>query len=485
MITLEDKISHFVGRALVRAEVLHSALMKEFDYRGYQNKASEGLLLKVTETFNFIELLQSNSRGGLSSKELDDLIDFFIEWLDLNKVIAANYINYSLPIERINIIIEGGKYATIQQLNAEIVSRNIAIQALLQRIIALETNQGGEGLSLPLEFFDLYKGDYRVVFNDDERLHIHDNKAELDQLSPDDIINIKALQDHYQSLGNPGGQHVTQEDRDRWDAYSEADNQKFDSDINVVLTGGKTFGKYTNGQVIPAAGLTPREVILMAVGEYLPPAFTSFTIPGQATTVEVGTTLTGNKTFTWGINQNSGEVNVIDIMDVTEAEALAEETDNDGSEEVTINTVQLNSNGANQQFRGVMYDEESEQNFNSSIFTITARFYRFFGPVAAAPTNSGEVRALGSSAFHTGVTTFILLTGSVQKKFVVALPPGVTIASVIDLDALGANITSAYVLVGTVNVEDAGGTNRAYNIYEMNVAVAYSTSHRHQITTAL
>src|SRR5690606_29177131 len=116
------------------------------------------------------------------------------------------------------------------------VSRNIAIQALLQRIIALETNQGGGGLSLPLEFFDLYKGDYRVVFNDDERLHIHDNKAELDQLSPDDIINIKALQDHYQSLGNPGGQHVTQEDRDRWDAYSEADNQKFDSDINVVLT---------------------------------------------------------------------------------------------------------------------------------------------------------------------------------------------------------------------------------------------------------
>lgn len=258
----------------------------------------------------------------------------------------------------------------------------------------------------------------------------------------------------------------------------------FPSNVTFTLSGGKSFGKYTNGQTAPWAGLTAVQALLDAAQEYINPVFNSFSITGQATTVEVGTTLSGSKTFTWSISANSGVVSTIDLYDVTAAATLLAGTANDGTQAQTITTVQLNSNGATQAWRGVGNNTSPPGTFNSSNFTVTSRFYRFLGPTATSPANSAAVRALSVSAFHTGAATFNLDTGTTEIKFVCALPPSVTISSVIDLDALNANITSQYILTGTVNVLDAGGTNRAYNIYEMNVGVAYSTNHRHAITTA-
>jgi len=243
-----------------------------------------------------------------------------------------------------------------------------------------------------------------------------------------------------------------------------------------------TVGGITSGTSL--SGLTLEQIIQQIVSPYVNPVFTSFSITGQSTTVEVGTTLSGSKTFTWGITLNSGTVPTIDIYDNTAASTLLAGTTNDGSHAQTITTIQLNSNGANQSWRGVGNNTSPSGTFNSINFVVTGRFYRFFGPTASSPANSADVRALSSSAFHTGATTFALETGTTQTKFVVALPPGVTISSVIDLDALSADITSEYVLTGTVNVLDAGSTNRSYNIYEMNVGIAYSSSHTHQIITA-
>lgn len=257
----------------------------------------------------------------------------------------------------------------------------------------------------------------------------------------------------------------------------------FSSDVTITLSSGKTFGKYTNGQTAPWTGLTAREAILDAAIEYINPVFNSFSVTGQSTTIEVGTTLSGSKTFTWSVSANSGVVNTIDLYDITAASTLLAGTTNDGSQAQTVTTIQLNTNGATQQWRGVGNNSSPSDTFNSSTFTVTSRFYRFYGPTASSPANSAAVRALGNDTFHTGATTFNLNTGTTQTKFVVALPPSVTISSVVDLDALNAVITSEYVLTGTINVLDAGGTNRAYNIYEMNVGVPYSTSHRHQITT--
>jgi len=256
----------------------------------------------------------------------------------------------------------------------------------------------------------------------------------------------------------------------------------FNADITVTLSGGKTLGKYTNGQTIPTLGKTIQQVLEDIAIEYIFPTWNSFSITGQATTVEVGTTLSGSKTFTWSINNNSGIVTTIDLYDNTAAATLLAGTPNDGSQAQTITTIQLNSNGATQSWKGIANNVSPAGTINSSNFVVTSRFYYFYGPSASSPANSAAVRALPSSAFRIGATSFTLNTGTTLTKFVVALPPSITISSVIDTSALNANITSDYVLTGTVNVLDAGGTNRSYNIYEMNIGAPYASSHAHLIT---
>jgi len=58
-----------------------------------------------------------------------------------------------------------------------------------------------------------------------------------------------------------------------------------------------------------------------------------------------------------------------------------------------------------------------------------------------------------------------------------------SIVSVIDLDALNADITASYVN-STFNVNDAGGSPVSYKNYNMTIAVPYPSNHRHQITIA-
>jgi hypothetical protein len=258
----------------------------------------------------------------------------------------------------------------------------------------------------------------------------------------------------------------------------------FDADIPVVLSGGKTIGQYTNGQTIPANGKTVQEVITLLATEYINPSFSAFSISGQATTVEIGTTLSGSKTFLWTLSAGSGTVSTIDIYNNTAASTLVAGTANDGTQAATITTIQLNTNGATQSWKGIGNNTSPPGTFNSSDFVVTARYIRFYGATASAPTNSAQVRALSTNAFHTGAATFNLTTGTTLTRFAVALPPSVTISSVIDLDALNADITSQYVLTGTVSVTDAGGTSRTYNLYQMTIGAAYSVTHRHQITTA-
>jgi len=264
--------------------------------------------------------------------------------------------------------------------------------------------------------------------------------------------------------------------------------------IAATATGSETYTPQgittaTVGGILAGTDLTSTPILIQDLFDdifypYVDPSFSSFSVSGQSTTVEVGTTLSGSKTFTWAISEGSGTVSTIDIYDSTDASTLLAGTANDGSQAVTINTIQLNSNGATQIWKGIGNNSDPVDTFDSSNFTVTGRYYRFYGPAAAEPTDSAEVRALPSSAFQTGSTSFNLSTGTTEVNFYVALPPSVTITSVIDLDALNAILTSEYVLIGTINVLDAGSTNRSYNLYGMTQAIPYSSSHRHQITTS-
>ncbi len=261
-----------------------------------------------------------------------------------------------------------------------------------------------------------------------------------------------------------------------------AGSDTFASDVTFVLESSDSFGKYRNGDTAPWTGLTAIQAIEDAAVDYIDPSWTTFSISGQSTTVEIGTTLSGSKTFIWNVDSNSGTVATIDIYDNTAVATLLAATPDDGTQAQTITTIQLNTNGATQSWKGIANNTSPVDTIDSSNFVVTSRYLYFYAPSASSPANSAAVRALTNSAFYTGAGSFTFNTGTTLTKFVIALPPSVTITSVVDETALGAVITTDYVLTGTINVLDAGATNRSYNIYEMNIGAAYSVNHAHTIT---
>jgi len=273
------------------------------------------------------------------------------------------------------------------------------------------------------------------------------------------------------------------------DYLNTGGNVVLTADIPVVLSGTKSLGKYTNGQTIPCEGWTFQQLMEDIALEYVNPAFTAFTVAGQATTIEVGTTLSGSKTFNWAITENSGDVNTIDIFDNTANATLLAGTPNDGTQAVAITTIQLNANNANQSWKGIA-NNDTGSDVDSNNFVVTSLFYRYWGATATLPANPSDgtanriyAEALPSRAFKTnGVNTFTLVTGTVQTKFVVILPPSITITSVIDTTNLNANLTSDYIL-SSLTVKDAGGTDRTFNMYTYETSIPYSTSANHVITT--
>ena len=256
----------------------------------------------------------------------------------------------------------------------------------------------------------------------------------------------------------------------------------FTQDIVVTLSNNKTLGKYTNGQTIPSTGKTFEEVMRDIAIEYIYPSFNSFSIVGQSTLVEVGTILSGTKTFSWNISNNSGIVNNVDIFDNTDNSLLLN-TPNDGNQLVNINTNNLFNDGNTQSWKIIANNTSPTGTINSSNYIVTARYRIFYGPTSNTPTNSSDIRSLPSNTFkNVGSNVVDLVTGTIYNKFIIALPPTKTIISVIDLGNLNANITTDYIL-SNLNVQDVNGTIVLYNIYQLTLGSPYSVSTTHRITT--
>lgn len=273
-----------------------------------------------------------------------------------------------------------------------------------------------------------------------------------------------------------------------WASVNNTEGAILTADIPVVLKPGFNLGKYQNGDIIPASGWSFEQLMRDIAMDYIVPTLSSFTITGQPTSVEVGTTLSGSKTFTWVYTANSGTIPLVDILDVTAGTALVTNTVNDGSDSTTIASISLNSSGANRRWR--LSGEDTTENTieTSNIFTVTSYFRRFWGPVTSLPSGSDATVNRNyannlSSAFQSGSpNTFTLSTGTTRLNMIVLLPPSKTITSVIDTTNLNADITSSYVL-STLIINDIGGTPRTYNMYTLTLTTAYSVSANHVITT--
>ena len=417
--TLSDRISQFIGKALTRLRVLQTELIEDFDYRGYLNDNAEKLLLQISETYDFIDLVSTDYRGGLTEKQTRDLIDFFFWWLELAPVIAANYATYKMPVVGIagggggGGGSGGGNFATTSQLNAEIQARINADQALDARIDILE--EFDPSTIFPEGFFDNYLGDYSVVFDDDPRLHTHANKAELDQLLAADIVNIKSLPAHFESIGDPGGLHLSAADRARWDAAAEA----------IASGGGGGVYDLTSPSTVTVGGLpagtnlvgrTWQNIIEELLVEYILPSFGSFATD-LPSVVEVGVGVFGMHNFTWSTS-TPGNVkpNSIAIRDVTTNTLIGSALANDGSESLDIGII-ANTSPMSHAWR-VEGKNTNEGNFNSGNDTITSLYPYFYGKVLSGGLAPGLGRPVANQALiNSGTKVVASSTGTITINF--------------------------------------------------------------------
>lgn len=268
----------------------------------------------------------------------------------------------------------------------------------------------------------------------------------------------------------------------------EMGGSKFTTKFKYNLPGGKSLGKLTGvGEVDESIGMTANEFLTFIANEYIAPAFTSFNIQSEPQTVEVGTTISGTKTFKWGLTLNNGVVPTIDIYDNTAGSVLVNTTNN-GTKAQTVNTIKLNAKDATQSWKGIAVNTAGA-NVNSANFIVTSQFNLFYKAVDTIPANPSDGaanRTYANTLFKkvktNGANSFTLETGITSNKFIILLPPGVTITSVIDTTNLSLDITSDYVLT-IITIKDAGGTDRNYNQYLFNPPGPYSISANHVITT--
>ena len=177
-----------------------------------------------------------------------------------------------------------------------------------------------------------------------------------------------------------------------------------------------SVGGYPAGSTFP----TPKTMQQMWDGlmyPYIAPAFTSFTISGQSTIIEVGVNLSGLKTFNWSISNNTNvQSNSIAIRDVNANTLIASGLSNDGSENVNIGTIS-NTSPISQNWRGEAVNTQATP-FNSSNFNVSSIYPVFYGKVASGGAGSGQNRPIANqSLINSGTKLVIPSNGTITISF--------------------------------------------------------------------
>ena len=237
-------------------------------------------------------------------------------------------------------------------------------------------------------------------------------------------------------------------------------------------------------------GSTFTEVMKQIFQQTVPPTYTSPTSSlssNPSSTQEIGATLSYTLSPTFNQNDAGALTQVLIKRDGT---IISNQSDTtpfvDSSRIVQAGNVTYSTDFTYAQ--GDIKDDNfgnPDPNGRIEAGTITANrsvsgaYYHWYGSDTQDPTDSADIRALGSSFSN----SFTLNTESTNTKMIIAIPSTKNLVSVIDQDALNANITANYILSGTLSqVEDGGGNLVSYKVYVLSIATPYSENHRHNVT---
>lgn len=255
-------------------------------------------------------------------------------------------------------------------------------------------------------------------------------------------------------------------DKTAFDIYSANTVTKFTADIPVILSGGKTLGKYTNGQTIPAIGKTAQEVLLDIAQEFISPSI-GFNIVSD-TIKEKGVSVT-SVIINYNTSPNSAIISLRKIM----------------KNGVIINNPVINNGGFTHNSQNIIFSDSvgdrtysyqvDYTNFGTQTNNGVINFYApsFFGVgssnlLSAVTTMVGLETALPSSKeLRTSRSRGATIFNPVNNRYFFVYPASFgNLASIIDQN--GFNITAGFTLSTQVILLADGITNENYNIYISN-----------------
>jgi hypothetical protein len=245
------------------------------------------------------------------------------------------------------------------------------------------------------------------------------------------------------------------------------------TDIRTIAdAGGGDGDTYTNSSPTPttiggiSAGSTFSDQSMAEMWDallypYQAPAFTSFGISGQATTLEVGATSGANPTFTWGTS-NGGNVgsNSIGIADTTAAESLVSGHSNSGSATVTHAGVTKTSAG-NETY--TITGTNTHSATFTRTFTISWQWRVHFGESATSPLAAADILALRAGGLQGGFAgTYAFVAAASEYKYL-AYPASMGTAT--SFKDQSTNLDVPFEAPYTVTVTNAFGVATSYNIH--------------------
>jgi len=246
-----------------------------------------------------------------------------------------------------------------------------------------------------------------------------------------------------------------------------------------------TVGGLPSGSSL--AGNTVSQILEKMLITYLAPTFTSFSIVGQPTIIEVGTTLAGSKTFNWSTsNSTNVATNSVNIRDVTTNTLIDSGLANSGSDTVSIGTI-TNTSPISHAWRSEATNTNAGT-FNSSNFTVSSIYPYFYGHVSGVRPTANQALINGGTknvSSSTGSIVINFSSGSSDYLWF-AIPSTSTSRSTWFISALNNGSIGGPVSLGgnlfpdpnvvTISSPTSLWSNVSYKIYISNYSTAVSSN---------
>jgi hypothetical protein len=241
-----------------------------------------------------------------------------------------------------------------------------------------------------------------------------------------------------------------------------------------ALTAGSTVGGITAGTNLEDMNLY--EVFDMLLNPYQPPAFTSFSISGQATTLEIGDSIdAGSKTFTWGTSNSANvQTNSINISDTSGA--LLSSEANDGSATYTLDSNITNTTVGSTKTFNISATNTNSSTFSSS-FTVTWKAYFYTGKSTLTILTDDDAVALSTSSL--GGVPNETKSYSAGPGYIYYVYPS-SFANINTMKDVATNLDVPYIQLANITISNSFSVGTTYKVFrtlnQLNGAITLITT---------